>query len=336
MVFEFLFDSVVSDYLMGTFLLLAVFGLGYAFRKKFISSATFGVSIVALTLLDLWRIDHKPMQLHDATQQAAEFSTPDFVKAIKQDTSLYRVLDTDNLRQPSNTLAYYKLQSIGGYRRQDPVYQDVVDVATIGNPTVWELMNAKYIIADPKENIPGLPVVFQGQDKKVLAYPPGSQRAWFVDSAAVDSGLGILNRIHNMSFDPHHIAFFEKSPGVPIDPPDTSARVGLNGFGIHNISFDVVASGKNLLYVSEIYYPKGWKAFIDGAETEIYKTDYAFRSVLVPKGKHRIEFIFHPDSYFLGRTISLITNIFSWCAMLTVGIFWWKKRRVSGNPAEKK
>ncbi len=337
MVFNFLYDSVVSDYLIGTFLLAAVFGLAYAYRKRFIKSSTLGVSIIALAVVDLWRVDYKPMQLHDATQQAAEFVTPDYVQAIQQDKSLYRVLDTENLREPSNTLAYYRLQSIGGYHgAKIRVYQDVVDVATIGNPTVWELMNTKYIIADPKENIPGLPVVFQGQDKKVLAYPPGSQRAWFVDSIAVDSGLGILYRIRDMSFDPHHVAFFEKNPGIAIEPPDTTAKVAVNNFGIHNVSFDVEASGNNLLYVSEIYYPKGWRAFIDGAETEIFKTDYAFRSVVVPKGKHRVEFIFHPDKYFIGRTISLVTNILSWCAMLAVGFFWWRKRNVRGEPAAKK
>ena len=330
MVFDFLYDSVVSDYLIGTFLVAAVFGLAYAYRKHFIKSSTLSLSIIVLAVADLWRVDYKPMQLHDATQQAAEFVTPDYVQAIQQDKSLYRVLDTENLREPSNTLAYYRLQSIGGYHgAKIRVYQDVVDVATIGNPTVWELMNTKYIIADPKENIPGLPVVFRGQDKKVLAYPPGSQRAWFVDSIAVDSGLGILYRIRDMSFDPHHIAFFEKNPAIAIEPPDTTAKVAVNNFGIHNVSFDVEASGNNLLFVSEIYYPKGWRAFIDGEETEIFKTDYAFRSVVVPKGKHRVEFIFHPEKYFIGRTISLVTNILSWCAMLAVGFFWWRKRNSS-------
>ncbi len=337
MIFDFLFDSVMSDYLMATFFLLSVFGLAYAYRKHFIASTTFATIIIVLALVDLWRVDFKPMQLHDATLQTTEFATPDYVQAIQQDKSLYRVLNTENLREPSNTLAYYRLQSIGGYHgAKIRIYQDVVDVATIGNPTVWELMNAKYIIADPKENIPGLPVVFQGQVKKVLAYPPGSRRAWFVDSAAVDSGLGILYRIRDMSFNPHHIAYFEKNPGISIEPPDTSAKVAVNGFGIHNVSFDVEASGKNLLFVSEIYYPKGWKAFIDGTPTEIYKTDYAFRSVVVPKGKHRVEFIFHPDQYFLGRNISLVTNILSWCAMLVVGFFWWRKRTIHGEPAAKK
>jgi hypothetical protein len=328
MIFGFLFDSVMADYLMAVFMVLSIFGLAYGYRKHRIASTTFVFAAIGFMLADLWRVDLKPMDLHNKSVQAGAFTTPDYVRAIQQDKSLYRVLDTDNLRQPSNGLAYFKLQSIGGYHgAKIRNYQDIVDVATIGNPTVWVLMNMKYIFADPKENIPGLPVIFQGEKKTVLEFPPGSQRAWFVDSLAVDSGLGILNRMRDNSFNPHHVAFFERNPGIAIEPPDTTARVSVKDFGIHNISFDVEASGNNLLYVSEIYYPKGWNALIDGMPTEIYKTDYAFRSVVVPKGRHLVEFVFHPTTYFLGRTITLLTNIAAWCSMIVVGFFWRKNRK---------
>ncbi len=332
MILDFIFGSVMADYLMATFFLFAVFALAYGYRKHRLTSTTLGFAVIVLSITDLWHVDNKPMELHDKSVQTAAMATPDYVKAIQEDKTLYRVLDTENLRQPSNNLAYYKLQSIGGYHgAKIRVYQDIVDVATLANPVVWTLMNTKYIIADPKENIPGMPVVFQGASKNVMAYPPGSQRAWFVDSIAVDSGLGILNRMRAMSFDPHHVAFFEKNPRLTIDPPDSSAKVAIKEFGIHAISFDVEASGNNLLYVSEIYYPKGWEAYVDGTPTEIYKTDYAFRSILVPKGKHLVEFQFHPANYFLGRTISLVTNIVAWCAIGVVGFFWWRKRKA---PAE--
>ncbi|HTR80313.1 MAG TPA: YfhO family protein [Bacteroidota bacterium] len=330
MIFDFLFDGVMTDYIVATLLLAVVFGLAYAYRKHRIAATTFVLTIIGLSLGDLWRIDLKPMELHDKSMEAAALATPDYVKVIQQDTSLYRVLNTENLRQPSNDLAYFKLQSVGGYHgAKIRIYQDIVDVATLANPTVWVLMNMKYIIADLKENLPGVPVVFQGQTKKVLEFPPGSQRAWFVDSIAVDSGLGILDRMRDNSFDPHHVAYFEEKPGFTIDRPDTSAKVTVKDFGIHNVSFNVEASGNNLLYVSEIYYPKGWEAFIDGNPTKIYKTDYAFRSVLVPKGEHLVEFKFHPTTYYLGRTVSLGTNILAWSAMFVTAFFWWRMKRKS-------
>ncbi|HTX17896.1 MAG TPA: YfhO family protein [Bacteroidota bacterium] len=327
MVFDFLFNGVMADVAVGTFILLAVFALVYAYRKRKLAPITLGVSLIILSVADLWRVDVKPMELRDKGSEEASFVTPDYVSRIQQDTSLYRILNTENLRQPSNNLAYYRLQSIGGYHgAKIRIYQDIVDVATLGNPTVWVLMNSKYIIADPKENIPGLPVLYQGEGKKVYVFPQGSERAWFVDSVAVDSGLGILRHIRDNSFDPHKLAYMEKPLGTPIDRPDTSAKVSVKEFGLQKISFDVSASGTNLLYVSEIYYPKGWTATIDGQPTEIYKTDYAFRSVIVPKGNHVVAFDFHPSTYFLGRTITLITNVLAWCSLLAVAFFRWKKR----------
>ena len=59
-----------------------------------------------------------------------------------------------------------------------------------------------------------------------------------------------------------------------------------------------------LLVVSEIYYPAGWHATIDGAETEILKTNYVLRSVVVPAGRHTVEFRFNPASTALGYTVS--------------------------------
>ena len=63
------------------------------------------------------------------------------------------------------------------------------------------------------------------------------------------------------------------------------------------------------MYLSEVYYPAGWKAYIDGNPTEIYKTNYLFRGIVVPKGKHKIEFKFEPETFYTGKKIAIGTNI---------------------------
>ncbi len=334
LMFDFVFSTVMTDYFVMLVLLLGMFGAVYAYRKQMISVTTTGVIIIFLALFDLWRVDMKPMELHDKKTQTSFFTTPDYVKAIQSDQTLYRVLDTENIQQPSNNLAYFKLQSVSGYSATKlRIYQDMIDVAGLGNPIVWTLMNMKYIVANPKEQIPGLPVVFNGSTKKVLLYAQGSERAWFVDSVAVDSGLGILERMKQMPFNPHHVAFVEADPPENIQPPDTSAKVSVKEFKLHDVAFNVTASGNNLLFVSEIYYPKGWNAYIDGAPTKIFKTDYTFRSVVVPKGIHVVEFKFEPTSYPLGKTISVLTNILAWCGVLVMGFFWWSGRKKKNNSA---
>ena len=59
---------------------------------------------------------------------------------------------------------------------------------------------------------------------------------------------------------------------------------------------------------SEIYYPAGWKAYIDGAETEILCADYLLRALNVPAGKHEIIFEFEPESFVEGDRISMATS----------------------------
>jgi uncharacterized membrane protein YfhO len=95
--------------------------------------------------------------------------------------------------------------------------------------------------------------------------------------------------------------------------------------------YDVTATGNNLMFMSHIYYPAGWKAYIDGVETEIYKTDYLFRSIVVPSGKHKVEIKFQPETYYKGKTISLVSNILVGLVLIVgiAGVFKNKKEEVT-------
>jgi uncharacterized membrane protein YfhO len=64
-----------------------------------------------------------------------------------------------------------------------------------------------------------------------------------------------------------------------------------------------------LAVFSEIYYPKGWKAFIDDDEVEILRANYILRALLIPQGAHKIEFRFEPKAYYVGNIIMWISSI---------------------------
>jgi uncharacterized membrane protein YfhO len=66
---------------------------------------------------------------------------------------------------------------------------------------------------------------------------------------------------------------------------------------------------------SEIYYPKGWHAFIDGKETEIQRADYVLRALSIPAGKHTIEFKFEPKPFVIGNKVTMASN---WAVLLIV------------------
>jgi uncharacterized membrane protein YfhO len=61
--------------------------------------------------------------------------------------------------------------------------------------------------------------------------------------------------------------------------------------------------------VTDAYFP-GWKAYLDGVQTKIIRSDYAFRSIFVPAGSHNIEFIYDPKSFTIGKRVSVITVLF--------------------------
>jgi len=70
-----------------------------------------------------------------------------------------------------------------------------------------------------------------------------------------------------------------------------------------------VNSGPQFAVFSEIYYPKGWKSFVDGKETEHIQVNYVLRAMIIPAGKHQIEFKFEPASYFIGNKVSMASSI---------------------------
>ena len=60
---------------------------------------------------------------------------------------------------------------------------------------------------------------------------------------------------------------------------------------------------------SDIYYAKGWKAFVDGKETPIMKADYVLRAIKIPAGNHKIEFHFRPASFYDGQKVALASSV---------------------------
>jgi hypothetical protein len=309
--FKFVSAMVASDITVAGFLLTVSLGGWYLYWNKKITFPLLAAGIIALVLFDLWRVNAQPMdpQTHQAAQDY--FSTPDYVKFLQQDTSLYRTLQFDERGQPpyDNTLAYWRIQSAYGYSgtkmRQ---IQDAFDVVGLGNPLFWGLMNVKYIIsARPDSNQVLLPV-YRGE-KNVLYNRATLPRAFFVNRYEVAHGLEILNNIKEMKFHPHDLAYGMEKIDVKIDPPQENASVQYTHYGIQDLALKVNATGNNLIFLSESWYPEGWKAYIDGNEIPIYRLNYMFRGVIVPQGEHTVTMKFEPRGYYVGKNISLVLNV---------------------------
>jgi hypothetical protein len=305
-------SMVAVDITVGLLLVTGVIAVFYLAWQHRINITLLAGALVLLVLGDLWRVNYKPMETQPYQLAKDQFATPDFVKFLQRDTTLFRTVEFEKGQAPyNNTLAYWRIQSIYGYSgtkmRQ---IQDVFDVVGIGNPLLWGLMNVRYVISDRPDSNQIVQPIFGSNGKFVLLNKMEMPRVFFVDRYQTATGLEILNNIKSMSFDPRNVAFVMEDPNIVIDVPKESASAAYTHFGLHEIELSVTATGNNLLFLSETWYPEGWKAYLDGNEIPILRLNYMFRGVVIPEGSHTVRMVFEPNGFYLGKNLSLALNIF--------------------------
>jgi hypothetical protein len=99
--------------------------------------------------------------------------------------------------------------------------------------------------------------------------------------------------------------FREQLKGYENLKPGETAKISLTEYQPNYLKYNFESSNNQFVVFSEIWYPKGWNAYIDGVLTPHVCTNYILRGMGVPSGKHEIEFKFEPESYYTGEKISL-------------------------------
>lgn len=239
---------------------------------------------------------------------------------LKDKDPYYRVLNL--AKDPFNdALTSYAHKSIGGYSPAKLwIYQDLIegqiytniqniynklqeggtlnsfDSAMMTNP-VLNMLNTKYVITNDKA--PALP----------NRYALGN--AWFVNNiqwvANANDEMAALS-----SFNPKATAVidkrFEKSVGTLQPFADSSSTIRLTKYGLNDLSYESKNSKDGLAVFSEIWYPGGWKAYVDDKETPLIRVNYALRALVLPAGNHKIKMEFKPEVFAKARNISSITS----------------------------
>lgn len=326
------FGSMVRSFLFvagaAAFIILAIRGK----LKRWLAIGLVG----ALAFIDLMGMDVQYLgydRYKDEEEAQTDFTPTPADQAILQDKSWYRVLD---LRQGlGTTLTYgaptaYFHHSIGGYHPAKlSIYNDLIDNQLSKFPDcmpVVNMLNTKYIIQPTAT----------GRDS-VLINPDALGPAWFVKAVRYESTpKAVMDALTGLNTKDTAILFSGQST---IGPSDFSTAandtISLQKADNDEMIYQSQTSRPRFTVFSEVYYDRGWHAYIDEKEHPIIRTNYVLRGLLVPEGRHTIRFEFHPASFYTGQTIQIISAIVLLLLLMAAGFVESKNSKKNGRIAEK-
>lgn len=313
-----------SDSLRSALFILATALVIRLFVKGRLNKGWLAAALAVLVVLDMWPVDRRyfnDKNFVSPRQSSQNFEMTGYEKQILQDKSNFRVMNLTTSTFNDSRTSYY-LKSIGGYsavklRR----YNDLIEqhLSKMHLPVIG-MLNTKYIITPGDDGQP-----------QVQVNPYALGNAWFVDRLKVVDNANEENDAL-MQMDLSHEAAVDKSfasklPDYsPARPED--ARIVQTSATPKDLEYEYSISAPGTVVFSEIYYPYGWKATLDGESVEHYRANYLLRAMNVPAGSHTIHFTFDPDSVHKGNTLAAICIILMYL-MTAGGIFagFWKLKK---------
>ncbi|WP_026897711.1 YfhO family protein [Daejeonella oryzae] len=276
-------------------------------KQKLNPQLTFILFAVAI-LVDMWSVDRRYLNNENFVEKNVleqQFQPRDVDQMIMRDPNPnYRVLDLTTSAFSSANASYFH-KNVGGYHAAKlKRYQEVIErqFSKSINEDVLDMLNTKYVITADQS----------GQSQRVQNRSTAAGNAWFVPSITyVKSADEEMTAIS--SFDPKKEAFVSDEFKPLIDETkigfDANAFIRLTNYRPDHLTYEYSA-GKDMMAVfSEIWYDKGWNAYVDGEQIPYFRANYILRAAQLPGGNHKLEFKFEPKSYYTGETISLIASI---------------------------
>ncbi len=302
------------------FILLALVIL-VLYAKSMINEILLASILGVFFIADMWPIATRYINDESYVQKAADeipYDMTDGDSKILADTDLdYRVFKLGNPFNDASCSYFHK--SIGGYHGAKlKRYAEVIDfyldrehqlLSSNLNPALPDSMKEFIFKNTPVVNMLNTKYILQNGNaiKNPLAYG----NAWFVKDvnfvANADAEITTLGKVN-----PRYTAVVNQSYKEKIGSftnNDANATIKLTSYEPNYLIYQTKSNEDKLAVFSEIYYPKGWNAYIDGQLTDYVNADYILRAMKIPKGDHKIEFKFEPSVYNTGETISLIGSI---------------------------
>lgn len=297
-----------ADAYRSFFIVLITFGLVWFYIKRKLSMPLFVGILGVVILADLWSVDKRYLNndsFVDERTSNTRIPEREVDQLVRLDKDLsYRVLDlTTNPFSDARASYYHK--NLGGYHAAKLMrFQEVLEHQFNGalNEDVLDMFNVRYLITKNPEN----------NAEQIKRRSTAAGNAWFVDRVTfVNSNAQEMQAIS--SFDPQKEAFvheeFKNMLNTGRLGKSENAEIKLVSYHPDTLKYEYTSPTDAFAVFSEVFYEKGWKAYIDGDEVPIVRADYILRALQVPGGNHTVEFIFAPKTMQISNIVSLIASV---------------------------
>lgn len=276
-------------------------GILWAFSKKWLTSAPAMGLILIISTVEITTVSHDYLD-QSMYMSPEEYSTSNFapssidLEILKDKNPNYRVLNLAASTFNDARTSYFH-KSVGGYHAAKlRIYQDLIEkYFSAGlNQGILNMLNTRYVIVgDPNSGQQSLVNNDQAYGNCWLV----SQLVTAPNKAAVLASIGSTNL--------QDTAIIEKDlyKGPLSFQKDSSASISLTKFDNDTLTYTVKSNSSQFAVFSEIYYPKGWNAYLDEKPIAYQPVNYVLRGLAIPAGEHTIQFVFEPDSFKKGSTI---------------------------------
>lgn len=319
---EDIFKSDVQRSLLFIFLAALVL---FLFAKKILPAPAMLGVLAVLLIIDLWQVNRRYLnnESYKEKNEEGEFVTSPADNFILNDKSAinYRVVSSAVNTFNNSSVSYFH-KSVGGYHgaklkrfqelrefyldRELSVATQIADagindsIAAIylnRSCPILNMLNTRYIIT--QKNINAEPYL----------NPAANSNAWVVGQVQwapnADSEIVWTGKINTKTTAVINENKFKAQLKGWENISPTPAEIKLNSYEPNYLNYTFKSEKEQLVVFSEIWYPAGWQAYIDGNPAEHVCANYILRAMMVPKGSHKIEFKFEPKSYLIGEKISM-------------------------------
>ena len=289
------------------------------------------ISLLLLTIFDLWRSFNK---FNPFVPKELVYPPVPIFDFLSKNAGINRITGFGAAGIDANFETQYSLFSPQGY---DPLYpkrygefiqsskegkivtqftnQTRSDaVLSFGELKVADLLGVKYVL-DRAENastqkefpLDRFFLIYEKDGWKIFENKKSIPRAFLFSDYRIAKTASEFEKIFfAKDFDPSKTVVLEEELGQDFDDSNHRSSLEIISYKPNKINIKTNTNGDRLLFLSDTYF-SGWKAFVDGKETKIYRANYTFRSIAVPSGAHSITFLYDPLSFKIGYSISLIS-----------------------------